>query len=919
MLKAEVVSLKREYDSLGANTCREMKREIPSVSEVRTSSVVLIEPAVDEKLVSEILRDEITEDIIFDSPEAIKGMSRIDIFTKRGVMDPLAETISSYLKKCGVKTASVRTARRFYFSFSKETRMESVIRFMKNRYFNPLIEETGEVSVSAGSSSKKFKLKSIPLDGDLSEISDRMTLSLNQREMEIIKDYFDRTKKRMPTDIELETIAQTWSEHCVHKTMKSPYSYKGKKIKNLFKETIVKATEEINHPDAVSVFHDNAGIFRFDEYTNVCFKVETHNHPSALEPYGGAGTGAGGVIRDIIGTGLSAKPIANTDVFCVGIDGDECEGTIPPAEVLQGIVAGVRDYGNRMGIPTVNGAVHYHKNYIGNPLVFAGSVGIMPARNSFKRVQDGDCIVVIGGKTGRDGIHGATFSSVSLTNESQEISSGAVQIGNPIEEKKMLDAIMEADGLFNAITDCGAGGLSSAVGEMGEETGAEVYLDRVPLKYDGLTYDEIWISESQERMVLSVKEENYGELKRIVEKHNTNIANIGYFRGKDLRIFYCGAKVLDMEMSFLHKGVPLETKKAKPYANAAERMKRMKLPLSEAVKRVMAHPDVKSKEWIVRQYDHEVQSQTLVKPLGGDSQAGANDSSVISPVNGTEKCLVIGCGINPRYGELNPKKMTLAVIDEAVRNVLSQGGDLKKTFILDNFSWGNTRKEKTLGGLVESCLACRDYSVKLGTPFISGKDSLNNFFMMKGNEIEIPPTLLISAISVTEKSRIRSSYFSPDDSFIYAVGPEPKAELLGSVLFDSYSLKTGLMPSVDIEESFKIHSLMDALNKTDLVASCHDVSDGGMIASLFEMCLGNRVGCSISVNTKLTGTEYLFSETQSRYLVQVRKERRKEFEGLCGKSAVKIGETMKSSESISIRINGEKLKLEISELEKVYR
>ncbi|MDD3804259.1 MAG: phosphoribosylformylglycinamidine synthase subunit PurL [bacterium] len=918
MLKAEVIAKSAEFDSMGINIANEMNSLGYKINKVRTSSVYLFEIDVDRKFIEEILKDQITDEIYFDSKNNMDDYLCIDIFAKRGVMDPVAETLSSYLKKSGFESGIIRTSRRFYFSSQKKVREEEIIGFLKNRYYNPLIEEHGTFELKKGISEESFNLIEVSLDCNLIELSKKMTLSLSKPEMERIKDYFYNTKKRKPTDIELETIAQTWSEHCVHKTMKSPYQYKNLKIKNLFKETIVKATEEINHKDAVSVFSDNAGIFKFDEFTNVCFKVETHNHPSALEPYGGAGTGAGGVIRDIIGTGLSAKPIANTDVFCVGEFKSKIEGVIEPEEILKGIVSGVRDYGNRMGIPTVNGAVCFHPNYLGNPLVFCGSVGIMNSRNSFKKVCDNDMIVVIGGKTGRDGIHGATFSSVSLTDESQEISSGAVQIGNPIEEKKMLDAILEADGLFTAITDCGAGGLSSAVGEMGEHTGAEVYLDRVPLKYDGLTYDEIWISESQERMVLSVNERNYENLKKIVEKHNTNIAHIGYFRGRDLKIYFKKKLVLDIEMSFLHKGIPLSLKKVKPYINAKERSSKVKINVEEAAYKVVGHPDVKSKEWIIRQYDHEVQSQTLIKPLGGETQAGANDSAVISPIYKSEKCLVLGCGINPRYGELNPSKMTYAVIDEAVRNVLCQGGDIEHSFMLDNFSWGDTNKDTTLGALVESCLACRDYSVNLGIPFISGKDSLNNFFMMKDREIEIPPTLLISVISVTDKNRIRSSYFNDSDSLVYLFGENTKNELLGSVLFDSYRIKEGTMPSLNPKESVKTHSLLSSLNKTGLIESCHDVSDGGLLTSIFEMSLGNRIGCNIIFKTKLSPSEFLFSESLSRYVITVAKKNRELFESMASGKAELIGAT-NSTGNISFKINKTSVKFEIRELEKVYR
>src|SRR5205807_10453838 len=320
---------------------------------------------------------------------------------------------------------------------------------------------------------------------------------------------------REPTDAELETLAQTWSEHCSHKTLKGKIDFDGRHFDNLLRETIFGATQAIRRrlgadDWCVSVFEDNAGVVRSDEKHNVCFKVETHHHPSAIGPYGGANTGLGGVIRDPLGTGLGAKPICNTDVFCFAPPHTPAEalppGVLHPSKVMKGVVAGVRDYGNRMGIPTVNGAVCFDQRYLGNPLVFCGTVGLIPVDRCHKEARPGDLIVAVGGRTGRDGIHGATFSSIELTTESEKVSGGAVQIGNAITEKKLLDVLLQARdlNLFNAITDCGAGGFSSAVGEMGEKLGARVDLDKAPLKYQGLSYTEIWISEAQERMILAV-------------------------------------------------------------------------------------------------------------------------------------------------------------------------------------------------------------------------------------------------------------------------------------------------------------------------------------------------------------------------------------------------------------------------------
>jgi len=385
-------------------------------------------------------------------------------------------------------------------------------------------------------------VKHIPIrnvdEAELIQISREGMLSLNLSEMTAIQSYFNQ-QGREPTDVEIETIAQTWSEHCVHKTFKSRIEYTENGgtveiIDGLFNSYIRRATEEIDKKWCVSVFVDNAGIVEFDDDYNIAFKVETHNHPSAIEPYGGAGTGIGGVIRDCLGTGLGAKPILNTDVFCFGpLDLAYKQlptGSLHPRRVFKGVVAGVRDYGNRMGIPTANGAILFDPRFTGNPLVFCGNVGLIPKNRCEKSVQPGDLILAVGGRTGRDGIHGATFSSLELDDASESLGS-VVQIGNPIMEKKMVDVLMEArdKGLYRTITDCGAGGFSSAVGEMGKDTGAEVHLENVRLKYEGLAPWEIWLSEAQERMVLALPPENLEAMTELCEAEFVEATVLGEF------------------------------------------------------------------------------------------------------------------------------------------------------------------------------------------------------------------------------------------------------------------------------------------------------------------------------------------------------------------------------------------------------
>ncbi len=561
------------------------------------------------------------------------------------------------------------------------------------------------------------------------------------------------------------------------------------------------------------MFVDNAGVIEFDDEHDVCFKVETHNHPSAIEPYGGANTGIGGVIRDPLGTGLGSRPIVNTDVFCFGppdmAEEDVPPGALHPRRVMKGVVAGVRDYGNRMGIPTVNGAVYFDERYTGNPLVYCGNIGLMGKDSQKRRPDPGDLVVVVGGRTGRDGIHGATFSSIELTSESEEVSSGAVQIGNAITEKKVLDTLLEARerGLYTAITDCGAGGLSSAVGEMGEETGAEAEIQDVPLKYQGLSYTEIWISEAQERMVIAVPPANLDEVMGIFESEDVEATVIGRFTDDHkLTVRYGGNVVAELDMAFMHDGVPRidETGSWQPPAlpDPAPDGEALAGPedWAAALRAILAAPNVRSKEWIVRQYDHEVQGQTVVKPLVGAANDGPGDASVLTPVLGSTRGIAVACGLNPRYGDIDTYHSAASAIDEALRNITAVGAPIDRTAILDNFCWGNTRRPEQLGTLVRAALACYDCAVGFGVPFISGKDSLNNEFNTGAEVIAIPPTLLISALAVVEDvTKCVTMDLKAPGNAVYLVGTT-YPELGGSHYLGLFGLTGSTVPQVRVRD-----------------------------------------------------------------------------------------------------------------------
>jgi len=903
------VFVKNEYaDPVGANVKSEIETfGFADVKRVRVLQVYIFFGKLTdnelESIAKKLLVDSVTQDYLcasdFSHPSLRNKFHIIEISRKPGVMDPVEQSVIKALRDINISVHGVKTAHKYLIDadISAEDLHTIATKVLANTniediFIYPEIPKYQQTVFCAS-----FKKKVIPLvnadTGQLEKISAEGQLSLNIQEMRAIRQYY-KSLKREPTDIELETIAQTWSEHCVHKTFKGRINFNGKIIDNLLKSTVMKVTGELNKPWCVSVFKDNAGIIEFDEKYNVCFKVETHNHPSAIEPYGGANTGIGGVVRDIMGTGLGGKPILNTDVFCFGMPDTPPEkipkGALHPKRVFKGVVAGVRDYGNRMGIPTVNGAIYFDERYIGNPLVFCGTAGIIPKNRCQKQSQPDDLIVVVGGRTGRDGIHGATFSSAELHEQSEQISGGAVQIGNAITEKMVLDTLLQArdKGLYRCITDCGAGGLSSAVGEMGQDLGACVYLEKVPLKYEGLSYAEIWISEAQERMVLSVPKEKEKEILELFNAENVEATVIGHFTtDKMLRLYYNSEIVGEMEMDFLHNGLPrLEREAVWKESGYEEPFLPEKENYGTDLKKILSEWNVCSKEWVIRQYDHEVQGGSVLKPLQGIRNDGPGDACIVKPVLGGNKGIIVSNGMNPRYGDIDPYHMAASAIDEALRQIISVGGNLGHVALLDNFCWGNTNKPDRLGSLVRAAQACYDIAVVYGTPFISGKDSLNNEFVTETETIVIPPTLLISAISVMDDARSAvSKDVKEPGNLIYLVGVTHN-ELGGSHYYHIHGHKGKNVPKVNAYSGKKIMNTLSVATSHGIIRSCHDCSEGGLAVAAAEMAFSGGYGMELDlsevvVEGKITRNDtILFSESNTRFLVEVAPEHTIQFEAV---------------------------------------
>ncbi|PHS02524.1 MAG: phosphoribosylformylglycinamidine synthase subunit PurL [Blastopirellula sp.] len=920
-----------------------------------------------ENLAARLLADNVVErtvvaqvgcDSLDKSPNG-NGASLVHVLPMPGVTDPVAQSAMTAISDFGKPAAAVRTFHKYFLGDESNSLSEQQLDTLCDKLLaNDSIEQVirGPIDFDRLTFGTPYEFEPLitairELDDDgLNQLSKDGQLYLTLVEMQTIQAYFQKLD-RDPTDAELESVAQTWSEHCSHKTLAGRIAYKDENgerhFENMLKETIFAATVEIrkqlgDKDWCVSVFQDNAGIVRFTDNYNLVFKVETHNHPSALEPYGGANTGIGGVIRDPMGTGMGAKPICNTDVFCFAPPETDAEslppGTLHPRRVMKGVVSGVRDYGNRMGIPTVNGAVYFDKRYLGNPLVYCGNVGLIPHEESFGDAHDNDLIIAVGGRTGRDGIHGATFSSAELTSESETLSGGAVQIGNAITEKMVLDVLLEARDkkLFNAVTDCGAGGFSSAVGEMGEKIGAEVWLDKAPLKYDGLTYTEIWISEAQERMVLAASEEQWPELEKLFAAEGVEAVAIGRFTPTGrLCLKYGEATVADLDMKFLHDGRPPIVREATYTPNPVTPVE---LPpatgvnYNEDLTNILGSLNVASKHWVIRQYDHEVQGGSVIKPLVGIQNDGPGDAAVVRPLLESRRGVVVSCGMNPRYGDLDTYHMATSAIDEAMRNCVAVGADPSMIAILDNFCWGYTDRPETLGSLVRAAIACNDMAVALGTPFISGKDSLNNEFSYfddngKKQTIAIPASLLISAMGqVADVSTCVTMDLKNADNLLYVIGTTHN-ELGGSHYTMLQGNDTGgHVPKVDVQLAKATFAAVHTAISSGNIRSCHDLSEGGLATAAAEMAFAGGLGAELSLDKVPSSEEnahaavLLFSESNTRFLVEVEPTKAAAFEAaLANIPHAQVGQVTDGSEVIIRQRGNSMIRAGINELKEAWQ
>lgn len=919
----------------------------------------------EQQLISTL--NEILVDPVFQSAAVLKDGNLNDLFqsfTRRGfrwlalkqflpgVTDNLAHTIAEALKLKGLKSiigvasGSAHLLENEVKSVDGSTtvklaKTDDVQSLAQYKLFHPLVERLLVIDLESGGtgvtlpgfpdvlSAKTKPPETIELSGlsdaQLLQMSKDRLLALTLEEMQAIRDYYERSDvsetraklnlPKAPTDVELEVIAQTWSEHCKHKIFSAKITYAEKKnssddaakpleIDSLYKTFIKGATRELQprRPDLLSVFEDNSGVVKWNEDTAVCFKVETHNSPSALEPYGGALTGILGVNRDILGTGLGAKPIFNTDIFCFAHPDSQLVDRpkmLPPAAIPSGVRKGVQDGGNKSGIPTVNGSLFFHDGYRAKPLVFCGTGGILPIKREGvnlyeKHTKPGDRIVMVGGRVGKDGIHGATFSSESM-HEGSPVT--AVQIGDPFTQKRVIDFVLAArdNGLISGITDNGAGGLSSSVGEMATFTGgATIDLDQVPLKYPGLDDWQIVVSESQERMTISTSQ--VAELQDLAEAYNVEVSDIGEFHNRGYFEIKRGEKSVGvLDLKFLHDGYPrldltaewypmtesemsatIKSHGGNPTALSTKTLKNAAARVDEdscnvQLQVLLSHPNIASKEFLIRQYDHEVQGASVVKPLMGLTQSAPCDAAVIKPVLGSPEGLAVSNGMCPQWSIHDPYLMAVSAVDEAVRNAVAVGADPETICVLDNFCWPDpVKSEKNpdgdykLGQLVRTCQGLYDICIEYGAPLISGKDSMKNDFDDGVVRLSIPPTLLVSAIGkMPDSLKAITMQFKQAGDLIYLLSAGTSS-LTGSHYEALFSSAKTALPDIDMKSAHRLYKTLFQTIQNGLVNSAHDTSEGGLAVALAECCIGSGLGANITFEDLLKATDKSF-ETINKY------------------------------------------------------
>ncbi len=875
-------------------------------------------PIVKEEVLKFAAQNFCDKHLQYQSSESDTLKTRLHIRFKRGVTDNLGNTAKEMLLQaypnCMPTHQVVASARELIIEGAEPTSLSS---FAKDKLYNPLIEDCFILSPGQEAPAPELEdtvpeldpvVEIISLDlnvKELLQLSKSMTLALDEREMLAIKNHYSEPEVRAkrtilglpewPTDIELECIAQTWSEHCHHKIFNARILYQDQyeefEVDSLFNTYIKGLTEKLNKDYLVSVFHDNAGVVRLHDSYDLVYKVETHNSPSALDPYGGAMTGIVGVDRDPLGTGLGAELLAHVKGYCLGHPDRLTKmpaDLLHPNRIRDGVHQGVIDGGNQSGIPLIRGWEFFDQSFAGKPLVFCGTLGRLPQKigsreATVKEIYAGDKIVMVGGKVGKDGIHGATFSSMELSDDSPV---QAVQIGDPITQKRMSDLLHRARdlNLYRAITDNGAGGLSSSIGEMAQLCGgAKVYLERVPLKYTGLKPWEVFLSEAQERMSLAVPPSQLEEFLQLCTHYGVEAANIGEFTNSEtLDLFVNNELKASLDMNFLHKGDPRYELRASYIAPTEEPVSFDEaIDLETTLIGMLSSNNLCSREEKLRQYDQEVKGLSAVKLLHGINQNIVPDASILALEQSGSEFVALSESVQPFFGALDCYQMALYVVEEATRRIVASGADPRKLAGVDNFCWpsvvrpGMPGLEQKTAQLVRANKGLFDACMAFEIPLISGKDSMANDCTKVDPPISILPTLLFSILGPIEIKQILGLEPLKEGDLLYVLGSN-NGQLAASQL-NHYlatigkcdNVLSGTLPYVNLNQSKNLIDCVSEINREHLLHSCHAPGMGGLITGLCKKIIASGFGLEIKLDKKetLSDLEYLFSEDSGRMII----------------------------------------------------
>jgi phosphoribosylformylglycinamidine synthase II len=873
------------------------------ITGVKTSRVFHVEASeYDANLLKNgLLYDSVTETSEIAGRQDWDNPHRIEVAPLPGVTNTEVEPIKKVSELLGIQLGGVASGTEYHFP--SHTPIAVIDRVKDELLVNKTVEQVRDHAPSQLNiegfvgRSEDVLLRDLDEEG-LVLLSRQLKLALNGAEMKVAQDHFNKLE-RNPSRCEMEFIAARWSEHCCHKTFNAELDVDGQREEPLFKRIKNSSLPYFEERGVISAFHDNSGVYRFYDDMAMLTKFETHNSPFKEDPYGGSATGTGGVLRDDQETGQGSRVIGSTHINGLAPINFTKENVPPgcktPSYLLVRGVAGVGDYGNRMGIPTTAYELHTHPNYRGKPTVLVGAKAITYEKYAEKGIpQSGDLVIAVGAKTGKDGIHGATFSSESADSTTSTVHAGAVQIGDPIAEKKMFDALLEARdrGLIRAQTDCGAAGFASAIGEMAEDIGAEIDLSNAELKYNALEDWEIFLSESQERAVISVAPEHWEEFKAIFNKHESNANVLGTFGTTDgpakLKVTYEDRLLVDLDYDFLNNGLPQRVMEAEWTPYDIEEVPVQVTDWKNTVNKILSHGSVCSTEPIMRLYDHEVQGMNVLKPFTGVNDDCPNFATVLAPIYDKPYGDIEAHGMNPAITDLDPTEGTKWVFAKAIGNYVAAGGNPDDATLVNNYI-APTPTKRVMGALRNSVKTLTEECVPtFRAPIISGKDSLSSTFTNDdGSTIEAPYNLTITVSGkIPDIAKVVSADIKSPGSKLVLVGEQDLENMGGSILYEVEGGSSNNIPKINLKTFQTTARTVHAAIQTDKILACRNVAEGGVLTAVSQMSFGGNCGVKLDLDPSTTADQQLGNETTGCFVIEV--DANEDLDNLFSSSAYRV-------------------------------